>query len=165
MATPQMISIWLTCIDWDFEQVTSPFILDFPTDNVVGQILMRVKDTYYTILREADLDQLAVWKINSPVRHPPKRYNTRSSSSLAHHSCPRMGSDETLLTLLDDIRRSSDLSPYAEPVHVTEKITDFFKKDPEQRIQAFVLCPRVSCPAALLGCTLIMHPPSSEAQA
>ncbi|KAH9996424.1 hypothetical protein BJV74DRAFT_289401 [Russula compacta] len=134
-----MISICFTCIDQNFEQVGQPFVLEFAINHVIGHTFIKAKEAYPTILRDVNNDQLEVWKINNPVRKPPKHYNTSSSFRSAH---PTTGSNETLLTLLDGIRRSSDLSPYAEFLDNRERITDCFEEDPERRVQAILLYSR-----------------------
>ncbi|KAH9973957.1 hypothetical protein BJV74DRAFT_982906 [Russula compacta] len=137
MTTMEITPIWIMMINSNFELEGHPFVLKMPSNDPVAYILEEAWKRFPVLMRNADYDQLTVWKINNPVRQPSKRYNTRSSSSTMHHTHP--GTDETIETLLGNIRRSSDISQYAELLEGMEMITDYFKQDPEHRIQAIVL--------------------------
>jgi hypothetical protein len=147
MTTPEITPIWIMLINSNYELETRPFGLTMPSNYPVTYILQEAWKRFPVLMRNADYDQLTVWKINNPVRQQSKRYNTRSSSSTMHHTHP--GTDETIETLLGNIRRSSDISQYAELLEGMEMITDYFEEDPEQRIQAIVLFTCMSCAAAL----------------
>ena len=125
---PQTVFIWLTVIDQNFEQIGRPLPLRLPIDTQDGEMIMSAREAILTILRDIDYYQLTAWKINNPVRLPSKRQRTSTESN------------ETLLTLLDDIRRSSNLSSHAQLLEDLDNIVDYFEEDRENRVQAIILC-------------------------
>jgi hypothetical protein len=96
------IPICITCVDSSFEDIGRPFMVCMEANHFIGDMLMKTKERYSATLRDVDCTDLVVWKLNIPVRLPPKLSNTRSetaASSTTHHDYPTR-SNVTINTLL-----------------------------------------------------------------
>ncbi|KAI0291301.1 hypothetical protein BC826DRAFT_1106047 [Russula brevipes] len=136
MATPQTISIWLIFLSSNLEKLGNPFVLKMPIGDSVEEMLDEVWQCIPSPVRDLGATGLQLWRI----KYPPRQ----SCSNTSQYA---LGTRSIFtLELFMEIINSSSIFYLAERLQNAEDITDFFKEDPEQKIQAFVRCPDLVIP-------------------